>query len=366
MSEDTDTAIVKPEREEETQAAAQKKSRAGLAISLVVLVLLALAAAAYFARQALQDVAEREQAERSGLSAQVAALEKNIADLKAQQTARLADIDALSKEQAELRESIAVLYHGQNYPEQEWALAEVEYLLLIAAHRLALEADVDTALVAMQAADSRLQGLPDPALLAVRRQLAADMNALRAAVSVDISGLALYLADLIERTDSLALKTPEIKIAPAAATAKELEDPTAPWWRRLLSSIWRELKGVIVISHEGERAELALLPQQAFYLRQNLRLQLEAARYAVLQRDTALLHSAIATITAWLGRYFAVSDRSISNIVESLAQMRALDLQPALPDVSSSLESLRAYIRADRPGANARENEPPENEAAAP
>jgi len=236
----------------------------------------------------------------------------------------------------------------------------------VATHRLLLEADVHTALAAMQAVDERLKGLPDPGLLAVRKQVLADMDALRASGTVDISGLALYLAALVERAERLPLKElairpdirPETGPEPAAATTTAPEDASRPWWARLLSSIWRELKDVIIISHADDQAHLALLPQQTFFLRQNLRLQLETARYAVLRRDTALLHSSAETITAWLRRYFAVSNNSVGNIIESLSQMRSLDLNPPLPDISSSLETMRAYIRAAR--ASPEEQEPRE------
>ena len=343
MSEDTDKKTAVPAQEEGTGV--RRKMRAGLIVGLGVFLLLVLGVCAYLARQELQNL-QHERAALTALASETALLEKNIAALQAQQVRLTESVNDLIAAQAGLRKNMTALYRQQNVPKQEWALAEVEYLLLIATHRLLLEADVETALSAMQAADDRLRGLPDPALLAVRKQLLADMNALRTSAMVDISGLALYLTDLIARTDSLPLQGPGIKTQQTVSAAEAPEETTKPWWRRLLASLWRELKGVIIISHAGGQAELSLLPQQSFFLRQNLRLQLETARYAVLRRDTALLHSSVQTISTWLKRYFAVSNSSVGNIIESLSTMRSLHLDSPVPDISSSLESIRAYIKA--------------------
>jgi len=351
MSNDTGKKTAEPETGKNTRAPVQRKTGARFILVLGFFLLLALGASAYFAHKEWQKFAEHEHAELTGLASQTVALKKNIAALQAQQAGLMNSVNALIDAQASLQKNMANLDQGQNNTGQEWALAEVEYLLLLATHRLLFEADIHTALAAMQAADNRLKNLPDPALLAVRKQVLADMNALRSIRAVDISGLALYLADLLARTDNLPLKEPEIKTQQTVTTVEAPEDTTQPWWRRLSSSVWRELKGVIIISHDGERAELSPLPQQSFYLRQNLRLQLETARYAVLRRDTELLHSSVETIKVWLRSYFAVSNNSVSNIIESLSQMQSLDLAPPIPAISSSLETLRAYMQTGNVGS---------------
>ena len=358
MSNDTDKKIAKTEKKDSTTAAVKKKSGTKVILIISVCLVVASGAAIYFTKKELQGFKDHKHAELIALSSQASTLKQSISDLQEQQTSLIESINSLVEDQLGLQKNIATLYQGQNNSNQEWALAEVEYLLLIATHRLMLESDINTALVAIQAADNRLKSMPEPGLLTVRKQLMADMNTLRSVTPVDIPGLALYLADLVERIDTLPLKDPEIKAEQTSDSAAIMDETSAAWWKQLLSSVWQELKDVIIISHESEQAELSLLPQQTFFLRQNLRLQLESARYAVLRRDTELLHSSIDTINGWLTNYFAVSNNSVSNIIESLSQMRLLDLAPEIPDISSSLETVRAYIKA----SNTNENEIEENE----
>src|SRR5690606_18770974 len=71
-----------------------------------------------------------------------------------------------------LQRSVESLRAQQRGGSTDWALAEVENLLIIATQRLTLARDVDVAIAAMGAADERLAGLDDPALTDVRAQIA--------------------------------------------------------------------------------------------------------------------------------------------------------------------------------------------------
>jgi len=88
-------------------------------------------------------------------------------------------IRQLEGKQIEQSDALASLYQDKRGSNEDWAIAEVEYLLIIAMQRLLLEEDVTTALAAMEAADLRLKNMGNPGLLPVRQQLAADMNQLR-------------------------------------------------------------------------------------------------------------------------------------------------------------------------------------------
>ncbi|MGB0713984.1 MAG: uroporphyrinogen-III C-methyltransferase, partial [Gammaproteobacteria bacterium] len=86
-----------------------------------------------------------------------------------------------------------------------WVLAEVEYLMRIANHRLMLQRDPVTAEVAMRAADQRLRSLNDPVLVPVREKLAAEINALGALPKPDLEGMGLSLDALAESVAGLPL-----------------------------------------------------------------------------------------------------------------------------------------------------------------
>ena len=258
-------------------------------------------------------------------------------------------IKQLEQKQSEQSDVLASLYRDIQGNNEDWAIAEVEYLLIIAMHRLLLEGDVITALAAMEAADLRLKNLVDPGLLPVRKQLATDMNQLRAVNHADIAGIAIYLAELVNLSSDLPLKSEAIKKTNAALPSDEnhIDDEldVGPFWKRLPKIIWQEIKSLVVVKRTGEMKHALLLPREEYFLYQNLRLELESAKLAVLRADSGNLRASIGLSQSWLRQYFDTKDSAVINVMETLEQMQAIELKPALPDISSSVESLRAYLR---------------------
>ena len=110
--------------------------------------------------------------------------------------------------------------------------------------------------------------------------------------------------------------------------------------------VWEELKSLVVITRDTEIEKARLLPDEIYFLRANLKLELANARFAVFNRDTENLHASIGHIQAWLNEYFDLSDAATQNIHDSLLRMQDLELAFPRMDISSSLESVRALIRS--------------------
>jgi uroporphyrin-3 C-methyltransferase len=333
-----------------TDGKTTKKKCRGRSFALIFLILFgALTGGGYYLWKELQqtranlvDVRNNVQAQKQ---AQAGLTSGNIAAMAAVEDA----ISQLQQKQGEQSDALASLYRDTHGNNEDWAIAEVEYLLIIAMHRLLLEGDVTMALAAMEAADLRLKGLGDPGLLPVRQQLVADMNQLRAVNHADIAGMAIYLAELVAIAADLPLNSEVITKADATLSTDEnqIDDglTAEPIWKRLPRLLWQEIKSLVVIKRSGEARQALLLPGEEYFLTQNLRLELESARLAVLRADSGNLRASVVLIQSWLRQYYDTSDSAVINVMETLDQMQAIELQPALPDISSSVESLRAYLR---------------------
>jgi uroporphyrin-3 C-methyltransferase len=254
-------------------------------------------------------------------------------------------IDEMELAQQENAEALRKLAGTLAVDNIDLALAEIEQLLIMAVHHLTLQRDVNTALAAMEAADQRLAGLESDDVQAVRDQLNADMQVLKAVNAVDITGLSLYLSDLSGRVDKLPLASAPVTDMEATSTPVTT-DTVVPAWRRLLTGVWQEFRQMFVITRTGDGTRATLLPEESWYLYQNLRLQIETARLAVVRQDTQTLRTSLQQIDEWLRDYYETSNGEVDNILQTVQKMAAIELNPALPDVSSSLETLRAYIRA--------------------
>jgi len=226
-----------------------------------------------------------------------------------------------------------------------WRMAEVEYLLTVANHRLSLAQDRKTAMAVFETADSRLKAIGDPSLLNVRKQIAKELTVLRAMPNVDISGLAMQVASLAEAVEQLPLMD---KKRLAAATEKKTGNAPRDW-QEIPAAVWNDIKSLVQVRRHQQPTEPLLPPKQAWFLYKNLQLKLEQAKLAVLQRDTALFVQSLEDVSRWLSAYFETESAAVSSMQASVKKLRDIELQPPVPDVSGSLRQLRAVMNARAP-----------------
>lgn len=221
-----------------------------------------------------------------------------------------------------------------------WRLAEVEYLLSIANHRLTLARDKATAVSIFASADQRIRAIGDPRLLPIRQHIADELSALRALEEPDIAGIVLTLGSLIEQ----AAKLPLIDTQRIAVATEDKSKEALASWRELPRVIWEDIKSLVQVRRHQQPTEPLLPPLQAWYLTQNLQLKLEQARLAALQGDTALFRQHLGEAEHWIAEFFDKESTVVSAIRESLKALAAVELSPGLPDVSASLRSLREFM----------------------
>ncbi len=272
-------------------------------------------------------------------------------DRQARLEHRLAE---LGDELEALRNRLAELGRERSRDPEDWVLAEANYLITLAGQRLLVAGDVAAAERALLAADRRLAELARPDLTPVRKALRQDLEALRAVPEVDLTGMALSLGEAIASLDQLPLKgvVRHSTSAPGEGEETGATQPPARNWKSLLRDLWEELRGLVVIRHEQVTDAALLAPERVDFLYQNLRLELEAARLAVLRRDTANLHRSLATAEGILQRFFDPASRAVQELEQRLAGMRQQELAPPLPDLSRSRSALREYLlKQKRQGA---------------
>ena len=342
-----ETGLIDPEAEPDTADAADNdkprvKGRPwGTILFLVTLLAITAGAAGYF----IFDLDKVRKANEAQLQSQAARL-----DELQQRTAALAEnTRLLDNRLTSTNEQLAGILHNLNSLYRQgnndiaWQLAELKYLFLIASHRLALAGDVDTAQAILQSADARLREIADPALIPVREQLIADISRLVEFPRTDYSGLALVLGDLARRADRLPLNLGETG-AQTSATANEEPAGSENNWQRLARSLWQELKSLLVISRTDKNNAALLAPQERYFLYQNLRLQLEAARLALLSRDDGQFRESVNACADWLNEYFDSDDERVRNALTSLERAAAVSLHEAVPSIDATLRVFDEYL----------------------
>lgn len=317
------THLAKPPKKPETSATSRKSGPALFLALLALLLTFGLGAAGYFlwtGQQALNhDIAQTSSALRV-LDSTIKSELKGLAELRAEQ-------QALRTFTQEMRTSMEKSHDFST-------ASDAEYLMRIASHRLLLEQDVPTAITALEEANQRLGETADPALLEARQQLIDEITQLKAIPQPDIAGASLTLNSLqnqVERWTPLGSQNK----APTASLPRETQN----FW----GGAWQELKSLVVIRRTDQAVLPLASPDQRFFLRHNLRLALETARLALLRRDTKTLRMSLSTARDWLARHFE-QDAAAKAAQDAITRLEKMDLAPPLPDISSSLKTLRAWL----------------------
>ncbi|MBS0301189.1 MAG: uroporphyrinogen-III C-methyltransferase, partial [Proteobacteria bacterium] len=156
-------------------------------------------------------------------------------------------------------------------------------------------------------------------------------------------------AGLLARIDQLLREVDELPMANAVgpqrsgATSRERAAPAeaAPsWWERLGRIFWDETRDLLRVSRI-ERPDAALLsPDQAFFVRENLKLRLQGARLAILARQYEAARADLAAAATSLGTWFDPSARRTQAAATLLQRIRAETRDADLPRVDDTLVAL--------------------------
>jgi uncharacterized protein HemX len=254
--------------------------------------------------------------------------------------ARIGALDARMAESASQQAALESMYQEVARSRDDWVLAEVEQTLAIAAQQIQLAGNVQAALTALQTADARLARSDRPQFIQLRKVIARDIERLKLAPNLDVPGMTLRLDQVIGAVDTLPLLI-EGRPSPAVDTRGSTADQG--WWARGAAAVWDELKGLVRVQRLDAHDQSLLAPEQAYFLRENLKLQLLHARLALLQRNEAAFKSDLRTAATHLTRFFDTRQRPVAAAAATLAQLQAAAVNVDLQSINESLAAVRNY-----------------------
>ncbi|MEX0959134.1 MAG: uroporphyrinogen-III C-methyltransferase [Burkholderiales bacterium] len=252
---------------------------------------------------------------------------------------RLGQLEARVVETQQQRFALETLYRELSHSRDEWTLAEIEQILLIANQQLQLAGNLKAALMALESADARLARSDRPQLTQLRRVLAQDIERLKAAPHADITGAGLRLENVIRSVDELPLA---MDGRPAPSTAR-FEEPPAGYWRALLQELLSDLRALVRIQNMQDSEPPLLAPEQAFFLRENLKLRMLSARLALLARDEPTFRMDLAAGMELIERFFDTESARVTATLSTLERLAESEIDIELPDIDGSLEAVRNY-----------------------
>lgn len=260
---------------------------------------------------------------------QIGKLTTQLHDNQRNTQAKLKDINA------DLRNLTAHLAGaGTAYREDEAAA-----LMRLAQARASLAGDPAGAAKALQLAQKTLNGAADSALEPVQLALQREIAALKAVPQVDTDSLYVKLQALANKSDDLPLAGQAVVRPSAPATVS-----SGFSWSGLGAAFKRAFSSLIVVRH-GRPARPLLPPDEAYFVRHNLKLTLAEAQLALLQHNAKAWQASLKRAQKWLGTWFLATDADVKQAQASLDKLAATPIAPEIPSLGAALAKLTSLQR---------------------
>jgi uroporphyrin-3 C-methyltransferase len=265
-------------------------------------------------------------------------LARNADELTRQNSARIAQMETQLANSKEQQLALESLYKELARDRDQWALSDIEQILLTASQQIQLSGNVKAAIIGLETADQRLLRLNKPQFARLRQAISNDLARLRTAPFVDQTGISLRLNALAENIEEWPLSSAHTK-TPAKDSKAKIS---------LSRDLLAEFKNLVQIRRLEQGEPALLTPEQEYFLRQNLKMRLLTARLSLLSRDAAGYQADLRAADRLLARYFNIKDAAVAAAQAELRKLAALNAAPALPELRESLAAMESYRRGGR------------------
>ncbi|MCZ2103714.1 MAG: uroporphyrinogen-III C-methyltransferase [Comamonadaceae bacterium] len=298
----------------------------------------------------------QEQLARQSASAGTQATEARTLAREAQDTsrdisARMSVMESRVSEVALQRSQLEELTQSLSRTRDENLIADVEASIRLAQQQAQLTGSLQPLATALTNAHQRIERAAQPRLAPVLSALEQDSEKIDRASVADTAGLLGRLDDLARQVDELPM-TNAVALAAdmrqrhagADANADANTQDTGPAWRVALHRLWRGISeqalSLVRVSRIDRPEAMLLAPDQTYFLRQNLKLQLLNARLSVLARRMDTARSELAAAQRGFTRYFDPQSRRTQAALAALQQLQLNMRTTDMPQPSATYAAL--------------------------
>ena len=313
--------------------------------------------------KSLEQELVRRQQDSQGQAIEAHTLAKQAQDAARAAESKVVMLEARVAETALQRSQLEDLIQQLSRSRDENVLADVDAALRVSVQQSAITGSAEPLAAALRQAEERLSRMNQPRIERVRRALARDLDRVRAVAVTDIASLTIKLDEAVRMVDELPmLAQPQLRAAaarsatlvPVAAGSGQAGAAAQPsdlagWWSWLQSSwllaserVWGEVKGLVRVTQIDNPEAMLVAPEQAWFLRENLKLRLLNARLALLSRQFDTAQADLREVQSALDRYFDRSARRVVIGTELVRQVAAQARQLSVPRPDESLAALAA------------------------
>ena len=259
-------------------------------------------------------------------------------------SAKVALLEARLAEVAIQRTQLEDLMRSMSRSRDENLLVDIDTGLRVAMQQTAITGSAEPLVAMLKQADERLARYDQPRLEGVRRAIARDLDRVKSASAPDIPSLSIKLDEVVRLIDELPLLS-NAQVPATASAAPVLPSWWPDWnasWKAASERVWLEVKSLVRVTRIDHPEAILLAPDNAFFVRENVKLRLLNARLALLSRQFDTAQSDLQVVQTALERYFDRSSRRTGLALDLVRQVSAMSRQVTTPKPDDTLVALAA------------------------
>ena len=254
--------------------------------------------------------------------------------------ARVALVDVKLSEVALQRTQLEDLIQSLSRSRDENLVVDIESSVRLAQQQAQLTGSIEPLVAALKSAEQRVTRAAQPRLAQVQRAIARDIQRIGSTAVADIPSLLQRIDELSRQVDDLPLVNAVATVSASGALVQQDDGPVPSWWLRALRLVGDEARGLLRISRIEQPDAALLSPEQAFFVRENLKLKLLNARLGLLARQLESARADLASAAQSLNKYYDPGSRKTQVAAGLLQQIQSQARVMDLPRVDDTLAAL--------------------------
>lgn len=271
-------------------------------------------------------------------------------DLVATQV-KVTELERLHSESQAEQIALSQIYENISKSRDDWALAEVEHVISVANQELGITGNVKGALLALKNVENNLAQVELSQFVSIREAIQKDILILQGLPDTDISGVIAHIDRIFDQIDDLPVLSDKeqinaekkVKTAPNLSPEKM---PTESFWEKWKRIAWGEFKQLVKINKIGQPMPVLLTPNQAYFVRADLKLRLLNVRHTLFAKNEALYFQELLGAISTLNKYFDTEDKNTLAARKRLKQLLTKKINIDMPNLQS-LAAIYAYKNRD-------------------
>ena len=312
----------------------------------------------------MQEQLARQSLDATTQAAEARTLARESQDLVRDASAKLAVMEVRVNEVSLQRGQLDALVQSITRSRDDTLLIDVESAIRMAQQQAQLTGSTEPLVATLQSSIKRVERAAQPRFVPIQKAMEHDLERISHANVTDIASLLARLDDVVRLVDDMHVQNsapiPNELRQPLRKAAEANETPPTDiastptqwqWWSQWGQKIWLatrdEARDLLRVSRIQNTDAMLMAPEQAFFVRENIKLKLLNARLAVLARQYDAARADVGSAQATLSKYFDSDSRRTHQAQAVLAQLQThlqATTQPSLNDTLAALSTAAAGL----------------------